>query len=38
MGYATCSVASLGEAAALLENREVDVIVLDLSLRDRERH
>lgn len=36
MGYAASAAASLEEAAALLQREAVDVVVLDLSLRDRD--
>ena len=36
IGYAASSVATLEEAAGLLQKRDVDVVVLDLSLRDRD--
>jgi EAL domain-containing protein (putative c-di-GMP-specific phosphodiesterase class I)/ActR/RegA family two-component response regulator len=36
IGYTASAVATLDEAAALLQDRDVDIIVLDLSLHDRD--
>ena len=36
LGYSTSAAASLEEAAALIGSQDVDIIVLDLSLRDRD--